>query len=408
MESNLFPSSPQKTPSKKHKMSHENEIDEIQTNGRLASPRFFVIAGTDEEKPMRKVSPMKGHLILQGLIGKVDKVIRLSNGDLIVGVSHQAHVTNLLKMTVFDTAPVLVTPHKTMNSKKGVIRCAALRDIPEGQIAEELADQNVIEAKKITIKKDQVRIPTTTVILTFNSSVLPKEIKAGYLNVKVDQYIPNPLRCFQCFRFGHPKERCKRTAICAKCGSEDHTDDRQCTKEAKCVNCSGDHSAFSKDCPKWLEEKAIQKLKTTENISFSEARQRITPTPKPGTSFASAVKKMTSTSTQTETVGTQTDPPSRTPRQSSAQLTPAKIASIMLKSSASKPKTNKATPGKGPILDRPSKAEKKAKRNKLKNSNRFQPLEEDESYTDSAEEMVIDSSPPSANQTGGRSPIKGP
>jgi len=394
---NLPPSSPSKTSSKKQKLDSEktnvNETMNYETM-KLPSPQFFMIVGTDEDKPMRKVSPMKGHLILKGLIGSVDKVIRLANGDLIVGVSHQTHKTNLLKMTVFDTAPVLVTPHKTMNSKKGVIRCAALRDIPEIQIAEELADQGVTEAKKIMIKKDNARIPSATIILTFNSSVLPKEIKAGYLNVKVDQYIPNPLRCFQCFRFGHPKERCKRTAICAKCGSEEHTDDRQCTKGAKCVNCSGDHSAFSKDCPKWLEEKAIQKLKTTENISFSEARQRITPAPKPGTSFASVLTKVTTAtaSTQTETVGTQTDPPR--PK----QTTPTAIGKL---------NKHRTIVIKGKPSGRVSKAERKGLV-RLASSNQYQPLAVDDDFYTDSEEMFMDSSATSAHEKGGRSPITSP
>jgi hypothetical protein len=296
---NLNP--PPQTPQKRKKPNdddHNTTTDLPRRSTRF--PRYYMITGTSEDKPMSKVSPMAGHLVLKGLIGTIEKIIRLRNGDLIVGVSRDGQIPNLLNLKTFHTAPVQVTPHRTLNTKKGVIRCPALRDIPEDEIVEGLSEEGVTEARKIYYNKEGRKISSPTVILTFDSSVLPKEIKAGYLNIKVDAYIPNPLRCFQCFRFGHHKDKCRRKPICAKCTSEQHSDDRQCTQKACCVNCSGEHTAFNKNCPKWLEEREIQRLKTTENISFSEARQRVRPTPAPGTSFASVLtkKKMVSAGTQ--------------------------------------------------------------------------------------------------------------
>jgi len=264
--------------------------------------KYIVIAGTDEDLPMRKVSPMKGNLILKGLVGSVEKVIRLQNGDLIVGVQRAGQVKNLLGVTQFDTAPVRVTLHRTMNSRKGVIRCSALKDIEVEEIVEGLKEDGVTDARKIYFNRDGNKVPSATVILTFARSTLPKEIKAGYLIVKVDPYIPNPLRCFQCNRFGHPKDRCKRNATCGRCGSLEHTDDRQCQLTPRCVNCEGEHSSFSKDCPKWKEEKEIQRIKITQNISFQQARQQVMPTPAPGRLFTDMVKKVA-----TSDFGAQTD-----------------------------------------------------------------------------------------------------
>ena len=254
--------------------------------------KFLVVAGTDEDLPMRKVSPMKGNLILKGLVGTVDKVIRLQNGDLIVGVRRAGQVKSLLGTTLFGSAPVRVTLHRTMNCKKGVIRCSALKDIEEDEIVEGLREDGVTDARKIYFSREGKKVPSATVILTFGRSTLPKEIKAGYLNIKVDPYIPNPLRCFQCNRFGHPKDRCKRDATCGRCGSSEHADDRQCQLTPRCVNCDGEHSSFSKDCPKWKEEKEIQRIKITQNISFQQARQQVVPTPAPGRLFTDAVKRV--------------------------------------------------------------------------------------------------------------------
>ena len=43
------------------------------------------------------------------------------------------------------------------------------------------------------VKKEGKVIPTKTLFLIFNRPDMPKELKVGYLNVKVDQFVPNPL-----------------------------------------------------------------------------------------------------------------------------------------------------------------------------------------------------------------------
>ena len=48
---------------------------------------------------------------------------------------------------------------------------------------------------------------------TFNSALLPKTLRVGYLNVGVDLYIPNALQCFTCFKYGHHDCRCKKSRV---------------------------------------------------------------------------------------------------------------------------------------------------------------------------------------------------
>ena len=96
-------------------------------------------------------------------------------------------------------------------------------------------------------------------------------VKKTY-KVKVDTYIPNPLRCFKCQRYGHHKMNCKRELACARCGVVGH-EDKECTSKPHCVNCDGDHGSFSRDCTAWKKEKEIQTIKITRGISFPEARK---------------------------------------------------------------------------------------------------------------------------------------
>ena len=88
-------------------------------------------------------------------------------------------------------------------------------------------------------------IPTNTLFLTFGSPELPKEITVGYLKVKVSLFVPNPMRCFNCNKFGHTSQRCKVAAKCTGCGKDKH--EGQCEGPKLCCNCNGPQASSAKD-----------------------------------------------------------------------------------------------------------------------------------------------------------------
>ena len=59
--------------------------------------------------------------------------------------------------------------------------------------------------------------PGKTVLLHFDSCVAPEVVRLGYLNFETQLYIPNPLRCFKCNRFGHVSANCKCNVCCTAC-----------------------------------------------------------------------------------------------------------------------------------------------------------------------------------------------
>ena len=174
------------------------------------------------------------------------------------------------------------SPHRSLNSSKGVIRTRDLGDLDEEEIASELRDQGVLSVRRITIKKDGNIINTNTYILTFSKPSPPERLRIGYLSVHVDLFIPNPLRCFNCQKYGHGRDSCKNLPACFRCGQQGH-DSTDCQKAAKCANCQGDHEAASKDCPVWKKEKQIQKVKTENHLGYPEACRLVEgATPSPG------------------------------------------------------------------------------------------------------------------------------
>ena len=118
------------------------------------------------------------------------------DGSFLVECNRRTQATNVLKTEHFMDRLVQVTIHKTLNSSKGVIRSKDLSGMSALEIKDKLKDQDVIEVRRVTLKKGGQVIPTNTLFLTSNQPCLPKEIKVGYLKVQVDLFIPNPLRYF--------------------------------------------------------------------------------------------------------------------------------------------------------------------------------------------------------------------
>ncbi|GFT42717.1 putative RNA-directed DNA polymerase from transposon X-element [Trichonephila clavipes] len=125
---------------------------------------------------------------------------------------------------------------------------------------ENMQAQNVCDVRRITIRRDGQVLNTKHLILTFNTPDLPQTVKMAYIRCPVRPYIPNPLRCFQCQRFGHSKTVCRGQPTCSRCAEVGH-DSADCKAKERCVNCKGDHSSFSRSCPTWLLEKEITALK---------------------------------------------------------------------------------------------------------------------------------------------------
>ena len=95
-----------------------------------------------------------------------------------------------------------------------------LKHETEENITEYLKQQGVTACKHFTIKKDGNLIETNTLLLTFNTTTLPKSLKTFYGVIPVEVYIPNPLQCFNCQRFGHHENSCPELpgSVCEKCG----------------------------------------------------------------------------------------------------------------------------------------------------------------------------------------------
>ena len=260
---------------KRSREQDENDSDHGHSN--TVFPRFLLIESVEPEEPLTKLSPFVIQKVLVSVAGNPKSVKKLNSGSLLVEVEKAKHAENLMKITRFHQTPAKCTPHGNLNRSRGIIRCPDLAGVSEEEIVTELSSQNVSETRRITVWRDGVKKTTNTIVLTFRTAILPKILKIGYLNVGVDIYIPNPLQCYSCYKFGHHERKCRlsiRNKPCRRCGevANDH-EESKCTKKPKCINCGGEHMSTSRACDFWQKEKEIVTIKYKESLSFPEARK---------------------------------------------------------------------------------------------------------------------------------------
>ncbi|GBL94594.1 hypothetical protein AVEN_235671-1 [Araneus ventricosus] len=259
--------------------------------------RFFVARRKDGS--FNAVSAILIHKTILANVGEVKSVKKCNNGNLLIEVWSQQQAASIMKMERIGNYEITVAPHTSLNQSRGVISESQLQNDTESDILEDLRGQNVI-AVRITVKRDGQLLPTKNLILTFSLPTIPKSVRIAYLNCSVRRYIPNPLRCFKCQRFGHTVQACRGIQSCARCSLSGH-DSQTCSETPCCINCRSDHPAYSKTCPRWKIEKEIQTVKIKQNLSFKEARKIVMDrTPRAGVSYSVVAKGlMVSSSTQT-------------------------------------------------------------------------------------------------------------
>ena len=142
------------------------------------------------------------------------------------------------------------------------------------EVPSALRKQGVTKIKRISIRKGEQRIQTNTYIQAFNKPRTPIEVKIGYCLERVEQYVPAPLRCFKCQKYGHHRKACWGRQTYAKCGEKDPNHvEKDCLKEITFAHCRQDHPAYTRSFAVYQNEKEIIEVKHKRNFSFLEARR---------------------------------------------------------------------------------------------------------------------------------------
>ena len=115
-----------------------------------------------------------------------------------VSVTTQSNI--LSRSTKIGSFSFTTEAHKTLNFSRGVISVEELLHSTNEESLINLKSENVIDVRRITIRRNDQILPTKYIFLAFNSPNLPNRMKSAYLSCFFRPYIPNHLRCFWCQR----------------------------------------------------------------------------------------------------------------------------------------------------------------------------------------------------------------
>ena len=121
--------------------------------------------------------------------------------------------------------------------------------------------------------------------MTFEGEELPEFTYMGWRRFRVQTYIPDPIRCYNCQHYGHKAISCNQQEKCPICAGKHNA--KNCDKvgkepearfqrsDTKCAN-GGEHPASYRSCPKYKTAKEIIKIQATAptRISYAEAARR--------------------------------------------------------------------------------------------------------------------------------------
>lgn len=145
-----------------------------------------------------------------------------------------------------------------------------------------LAHAQVAEATRCNINGT----PTKQVLITLRGPIPTHLDLKTWGTYSLRPYTPEPLRCYNCQRFGHHQSRCARPPTCGVCSGRHNS--QQCIDKlkakqpitTKCPNCSGKHHAWNKFCP---ARKSKIQLDIDREEKWVQERLVITPAPQKST-----------------------------------------------------------------------------------------------------------------------------
>ena len=132
-------------------------------------PRFLNMEAADQNVPLN----LNAFVLKKAIDGmanaELDNVKPMKSGRVFIEVETKQQCKNLLKTTkLLGYLPVKVSPHRTLNLSKFVIKCDELHKMEDDEIKKELQPQGIIAVKIISI-------PYSVYILTIKGQNIPKK-----------------------------------------------------------------------------------------------------------------------------------------------------------------------------------------------------------------------------------------
>ncbi|KAG7178173.1 Nucleic-acid-binding protein from mobile element jockey-like 7 [Homarus americanus] len=213
-------------------------------------------------------------------------------GDLILSPQDHNTAKILSEVTNLSGKTFKIIP---LYPEEKTTRMVLLRYLLELPVEVIIRHSKVTKAERCVTTRDKAQ---TKQVLVDIKGTVPEEADLGnWGTYKLHPFVPEPLRCYKCQKFGHHQSRCHKQVRCGNCSRSHKTEmciqkhKEGSTTTAKCPNCGKKHHVWSTSCPERRERMkvAMAKIKpqnTTEapQSTFVWGQQRektVNPTPTP-------------------------------------------------------------------------------------------------------------------------------
>lgn len=131
-----------------------------------------------------------------------------------------------------------------------------------------------LERLKYRARDSGQLLDSSSIKIIFESHLLPECLHIWRIRHWVNPYINNVRKCQNCSRLGHSTFACRSQPSCAKCSAAHHTSTCNDTNAStNCINCGGDHEAFSLICPALEKFKIINTIMAFTNCNMLRAKK---------------------------------------------------------------------------------------------------------------------------------------
>jgi hypothetical protein len=222
--------------------------------------------------------------IIEKAVGQVDRIQLTKKGALRIVAKDNAQRNRLLKISSLDNKPAHTSipfetyAERSVTSKlvktppqyfvKGVIHGLVSSQSKLNEIAKEVGACKMSPLGKSENNK-------STLITYSADRPLPPVVEIDNKQYKVNLFIPKPMRCDQCQRYGHLKSTCVREVVCSRCSGRHSYLNCNNLNTYKCSNCNQKHSAAFKGCGYYLEVQAALKIRAEEGVPYAVALRRV-------------------------------------------------------------------------------------------------------------------------------------
>ena len=164
-------------------------------------------------------------------VGEVELAQVLHDGRLLIKCKDVGQRDKAMRLTTISKKEVYeVKRFGAVRKVRGVIS-----GIPLGEKLEELKKNikggKIEDIKRLQMVREGQKVDSTSILLEFQEETLPAKVMIGYMCFTVREYVPPPMRCYKCQRYGHIAKFCKGKQMCGKCGG-DHEYDK-CESDVK-------------------------------------------------------------------------------------------------------------------------------------------------------------------------------